>query len=58
MTARSNAVAVTLKYRKDTKRTYVFGTEDVTAPITALYVAKNALGDKPPKEIRVIVTPQ
>lgn len=53
---KKNDITVPLHYRKETKRTYVYGTEDVNAPVTTVYISKKSLGGTPPNDIRLTIS--
>ena len=50
-------VTLTLHKTKDTKNKVVYGTKDGSV-IQSVYIDKDALGDNPPAEIQVVLTPQ
>jgi hypothetical protein len=57
-TRKPAAITVELSFRKETARTFVFGTDEEGAAITTVYVAKDAFpGDEPPEGGTITFTP-
>lgn len=50
-------IRIHLKATKETKGTYVYGTDDDTAAVSSLYIKKAAFKDGAPKAISVTITP-
>lgn len=51
-------ITVTLSLSKETKNTYRYDATDGEAPVSNLYVRKEALGNAAPAKLVVQITPQ
>ncbi len=56
-TKENTQIIVEMTLSKSTKGTHVFTASQEGAAVTTLYVSKTALGEKPPSQISLTITP-
>lgn len=49
-------ITTVLDFKKTTKNTFVYGEQDTSSPIGALYIKRSSMPSDPPKNITVEIT--